>query len=191
MKPIGRHSAGRIGRALEVRCSPRRIRIALLLALSGLLAFSPMPGHAAGIECPEAGSDGVPNLLGKEPQFKLGSAGDSVDLANEIEYLINKLQIERPNISSPELTNVLIAAYCSEVAQIPHLTAAEKWRRLRQFDLILQRQITANTAAPGTLIIANVPLSPAVFRELRSQASSVNQSPAQFMAAILARAAGR
>jgi hypothetical protein len=165
--------------------------IACLLVASGLLAFAPPHGRAAGIECPEVGPGRVPDLLGNEPQFRLGSAGSNVDLGNEIDYLIYKLQIEKPNISSSELTDVLIAAYCAEVANLPQLTAAEKWRRMRQFDAIVLQQIAANTSAPGTLIIASVPLPPAVFRELRSQAASVNQSPGQFMAAILARAAGR
>ena len=92
---------------------------------------------------------------------------DSVDLANEINDLINKLQIEKPNISYAELTNVIIAAYCPVVANMASLTASEKWRRMRQFDTVLQQQIAANTLAPGTLIIANVPLPPAVYRELR------------------------
>jgi hypothetical protein len=43
---------------------------------------------------------------------------------------------------------------------------------------------------PGTLIIANVPLPPAVYRELRSQAAKANEKPAQFMALILTKAAG-
>jgi hypothetical protein len=42
----------------------------------------------------------------------------------------------------------------------------------------------------GSLIIANVPLPPVVYRELRSQAASVKQTPAQLMASILSRAAG-
>jgi hypothetical protein len=43
----------------------------------------------------------------------------------------------------------------------------------------------------GSLIIANVPLPRDVYRELRSEAAAVDQTPAQLMAAILARAAGR
>jgi hypothetical protein len=183
-----RRVARRIGRVWR---RGGRIRVACFLIASGFLALAPAPGHAAGIECPEVGPGGVPDLLGNEPQFRLGSTGSNVDLANEIDYLINKLQIQKPDISSAELTNVLIAAYCAEVAKLPQLTASEKWRRMRQFDAIVLQQIAANTSAPGTLIIANVPLPPAVFRELRSQAASINQSPAQFMAAILARAAGR
>jgi len=43
----------------------------------------------------------------------------------------------------------------------------------------------------GTLITANVPLPPEVFRELRKQAAVSRQNTAQLMAAILTRAAGR
>ncbi len=142
------------------------------------------------MECPEVGAYGIPDLLGNEPRFNPGSTASSVDLVNEIDYLIYKLQIAKPDISFAELTNVLIASYCSELAHIPRLTAAEKWHRMRQFDATVQQQIAANTPTPGTLIIANVPLPPAVFGLLRSQAASAHQSPAQFMAAILARAAG-
>ncbi|MCK1275998.1 hypothetical protein IVB46_12265 [Bradyrhizobium sp. 61] len=117
------------------------------------------------------------------------TSGNSADLANEINDLINKLQIEKPNISYAELTNVIIAAYCPIVANTTSLMASEKWRRMRQFDSILQQQLAANTSAPGILIIANVLLPPAVYRELRSQAAKVDQSPAQLMAAILSRAA--
>jgi hypothetical protein len=45
--------------------------------------------------------------------------------------------------------------------------------------------------APGTLLIANVPLPPDVFRELRSQAAASGQTTTQLMAAILTRAAGK
>ena len=84
----------------------------------------------------------------------------------------------------------MIAAYCPVVANTTGLSASEKWQRLRQFDNVLQQQLVANMRAPGTLIIANVPLAPAVYRELRSQAAKGNLSPAQLMAAILTRAAG-
>jgi hypothetical protein len=67
----------------------------------------------------------------------------------------------------------------------------EKWSRMRQFDAILQRQLAANMEPAGTLIVANITLPPAVYRELRSQAAVVKQSPAQFMAEILTRAAGK
>jgi hypothetical protein len=165
-------------------------RLAFALLLSGLFVWMPGRGYAVGLDCPEIGPGAAPNLL-TDLQVKLVTSGNSVDLANEINDLINKLQIERPNISYAELTNVIVATYCPIVASTTSLTAPEKWRRIRQFDTILQQQLAANTLAPGTLIIANVPLPPAVYRELRSQAAKVDQSPAQLMAAILSRAAGK
>ena len=168
---------------------PQWKRLAFALLLSGLFVCLPARGHAAGLDCPEIGAGAVPNLL-TDLQVKLVTSGNSVDLANEINDLINKVQIEKPSIAYAELTNVIIAAYCPVVANTTSLSASEKWQRIRQFDNILQQQLAANTRAPGTLIIANVPLPPAVYRELRSQAAKVDQSPAQLMAAILSRAAG-
>ena len=150
----------------------------------------PQPrSHAAGLDCPEIGPSPVPSLF-TDLQAKLMAPGNSVDLTNEINGVINKLQIEKPNLSYAELTNVIIAAYCPVVANATGISASEKWRRIRQFGNILQQQLAANTMAPGTLIIANVPLPPAVYRELRNQAAKANLSPAQLMVAILSRAAG-
>jgi hypothetical protein len=169
----------------------RAKRFASVLLLSGLLGCMASGGRAAGLECPETGPGEVPNLLAhvKQPQFM--ASASSADLANEIYDAINRLQIERPNISYTDLTNVLIAAYCPLVANAPQFTAADKWQRMRQFDAILRQQLAAETMPQGSLIIANVPLPPAVYRELRSQAAAANQTPAQLMAAILARAAGQ
>jgi hypothetical protein len=169
--------------------APRWKRLALALVLSGLFVCLPARGHTASLDCPEMGPGAVPNLL-TDLQLKLVTSGNNVDLANEINDLINKLQIEKPNISYAELTNVAIAAYCPVVASMGRLTASEKWHLMRQFDRILQQQLAANMLPAGTLIIANVPLPPAVYHELRSQAATVDKSPAQFMAAILSRAAG-
>jgi hypothetical protein len=164
-------------------------RFAFAFLLGGLVVCLPGRGHTAGLECPETKAGAIPNLL-TDLQVKLVTTDNSVDLTNEINDLINKLQILMPNISYAELTNVIIAAYCPVVANTASLTVSEKWGRIRQFDSILQQQLAANTLAPGTLIVANVPLPPAVYRELRSQAAKVDQRPAQFMAAILSRAAG-
>ena len=144
---------------------PRWKRLAFALLLSGLSVCLPARGHAAGLDCPETGPD-VPNLL-TGLQLKLVMSGNSVDLANEINYVVNKLQIEKPNISYAELTNVMVAAYCPVVAGMANLPASEKWRLMRQFDTVLQQQLAANTLAPGTLIIANVRLPPPVYRELQ------------------------
>jgi hypothetical protein len=170
---------------------PRRKRIACILLLSGFLGCPAGGGHAAGLECPETGPRAVPSLLADSERARLMTTGNSTDLANEIYDAINRLQIEQPNISYTDMTNVLIAAYCPLVANASQLTAAEKWQRMRQFDAILRQQLAADSMPQGSLIIANVPLPPAVYRELRSQAAAANQTPAQFMAAILARAAVR
>ena len=170
---------------------PRWKRLAFALLLSGLFVCLPARSHAAGLQCPELAPGAISNPLADAKRAQLMATGNSTDLANEIYDLINRLQIERPNISYTELTNVLIAAYCPVVANAPQLTEAEKWQRMRQFDAVLRQQLSADTMPAGSLIIANIPLPPAVYRELRSQAADVNQSPAQFMAAILAKAAGR
>jgi hypothetical protein len=64
-----------------------------------------------------------------------------------------------------ELT-IIVAAYCPVVTNMARLTVSDKWQRVHQFDTILQQQLAANMLSPGTLIIANVLLPPAVYREL-------------------------
>lgn len=164
-------------------------RIRFVFVLSCVLGCLPDRGRAAGLDCPEMGPGAVPDLL-SDLQVKLVTTGNKVDLANEINDLIYKLQIEKPSISYAELTDILIAAYCPAVATMVNLTASEKLSRMRAFDTTLQQQLAANMMPPGSAIIANVPLPPAVYRELRSQAASVGKTPAQLMAMILARAAG-
>ena len=58
-----------------------------------------------------------------------------------------------------------------------------------KFDAILQQQLTDNMLAPGNLIIAKVPLPPAVYDKLRSQGEKNDQSPAKLMSTILSQAA--
>src|SRR5262249_51273696 len=109
-------------------------RTTFALLLSAVLGCLSIPGHAAGLDCPELGPGSVPRLL-TDLQIKLVASADSADLGNEINDLINKLQILKPNISYAELTNVVIASFCPVVANMD-LTASEKWDRMRQFDMI-------------------------------------------------------
>lgn len=166
----------------------RTKRIALILLLSCVLGLLPVHGRTAGLDCPEMGRGAVPDVL--PDSLKLVSSADIHELTNEIRYVVYRLQIEHPNISYAELTDVLIAAYCPVVANLRSLTASEKWQRMRQFDAILQQQLAANMLPPGSFIVATVPLPPAVYRELRAQAASAGQTGSQLMAAILSRAAG-
>jgi len=79
--------------------------------------------------------------------------------------------------------NVLIAAYCRIVARKAGLSAAKRWSCMRQFTGAVEQQIAANMTTPGELIVANIPLPPDVFRELRSQAAASGQTTTQLMAA--------
>ena len=167
----------------------RRIRFLFVLFLL-LCCLAPQSYSAENLECPEIGSGSIPNLL-DAVGGGLFTTENRVDLANEINEAINTLQIASPNISWSEVQNVLIAVYCHVVARKPGLAAAEKWTRMRQFGSVLERQIAANMMPTGTLIIANVPLPPDVYRELKRQALVSNQTAAQLMTAILERAAGK
>jgi len=149
-------------------------------------------GYAAeNLECPEISPGRVPDLIGDARGGGLFATENRIDLTNEINDAINRLQISDPNISWSDVQNVLIASYCRVVSRKAGLTAAERWGRMRQFVSVLEQQIAANRLAPGTLLIANVPLPPDVFRELRSQAAASGQTTSQLMAAILTRAAGK
>ena len=171
------------------KCPRQRARFAIV-ALILVCCLASQSYAAENLECPEIGPGRVPDFIGDATGSGLITTGNRVELVNEINYLINKLQLSDPNISSTDIQNVLIAAYCRVVSRTP-LAAAEKWSRMRQFDGLVEQQVAANTLAPGTVIIASVPLPAAVYQELRSQAALSHQTAAQLMAAILAHAAGR
>ena len=111
--------------ATEESAASRLKHIASALPLSGVLGCLPARGYAAGLDCPEFGPPRtVPNLL-TDVQTKLVASGNGIDLANEIYDLINKLQIEKSNISYADLADILIAAYCPVIANLANLTALE------------------------------------------------------------------
>ena len=76
---------------------PRLRRVALMFLVGSTLGCLPARGHAAGLDCPETGAGTVPNLL-IDLQVKLVASGSSVDVANEVDDLICKLQLEKRNI---------------------------------------------------------------------------------------------
>jgi len=166
--------------------------IGCVLVLLVLLCCSAGQGYAADtLECPEIGAGSVPDLIGDASGGGFFTTDNRVDLANEVNESINRLQVASPNISWSDVQNVLIAAYCRAVARKPGLTSTERWDRMRQFDSVLARQVAANMMPSGSLIIANVPLPPDVYRELKRQAVVSSQTTSQLMTAILARAAGK
>src|SRR6516162_904636 len=183
-------SYARICKAAFARTQWQRIGFGIVLFI--LLGCSTATTYAAdNLECPEIGPGRVPDLIGDATGSGLVTTENRVELANEINYSINRLQTSHPNISSADMQNVLIAVYCRVVAHAPGLNTSERWSRMRQFTSVLEQQIAANTLPPGTLIIANIPLPADVFRELKSQAASSHQTTTQLMAAILTRAAGK
>jgi hypothetical protein len=154
--------------------------------LMGTLATS---AKVTGLECPEIGRTGVPDLTSDSSRAKLLVSGSSADLANEVSELINQVQLKEPSISNADLTNGLIAAYCPLVAQAPALTSAQRWSQIHRFEKAVQQQLSE--MPPGSMIVGNVPLPPAVCRRLRSQAEAAGQTPAQLMGSILTAAAGK
>ena len=156
-----------------------------------LLSCSAATTHAAdNLECPEIGPGRVPDLIGAATGGGLFTTENRAELANEINGTIARLQADNPNVPWSEVQNVLIAAYCRVVARKDGLTGTERWNRMRQFTNVLEQQIAASMAS-GTMIIANVPLTPGVFRELASQAAASHQTTTELMAAILTTAAGK
>jgi hypothetical protein len=60
---------------------------------------------AENLECPEIGTGRVPDLIGDATGSGLVTTGNRVELVNEINYLINKLQLSEPNISSSDMVS--------------------------------------------------------------------------------------
>jgi hypothetical protein len=67
-------------------------RIALIFLLSSVLGGLPSRSYAAGLECPDIGPPGTAFNLLTDVQARLIASGDSIDVANEIDDLINRLQ---------------------------------------------------------------------------------------------------
>lgn len=185
-------TSGGTNRSLRIRARRtylgRWASVALLvLSQVGIDMCLQASAYANGLECPEARRGASPSLS----QIERMTTGNDVDLANEIGGLIRQLKAETPAISNDEIANILIAAYCPVVAQTANASPAAKWHLMRQFDRVLLEQLAANAMPQGSLIVANVPLSPAVYQKLGSQARAVGQSAVNFMAAILTSAAGQ
>jgi len=178
---------GRRNALLQAGCA---VGLALGFALGGM-ALSSGRVQAAGLECPEEGPNAIPDLLAGSRQIDRMTNGNEVDLGNEIRGLINKVQTEKPGISNDQIIDVLLAAYCPVVAHLSQISFAQKWRLMRQFDAVLNREVTAANMPAGSLIIASVPLPPPVFQSLTNKAEAKDQTPAEFMAAVLTEAAKR
>jgi hypothetical protein len=134
------------------------------------------------------GSSSVFDLIGNVSGGGLFTTENRVDLANEINEPINGLQIVSPTSPWSDVQNVLIAADCRIVAASPGSPPRKNAAACASSTASWNDQIAANTMPAGTLIVANVP---DVYRELRRQAVSSNQTTAQLVTTILTRAAGK
>jgi len=189
---LGCYGPPKVATLRSSSCKRQHNPIAFVVALLSVLCCAAAQGFAAeNLECPEVGPGRVPDLIGDASGGGLFATDNRIDLTNEINDAINRMQISNPNVSWSDVQNVLIAAYCRVLSRKAGLTAAERWGRMHQFVSVVEQQIAANRLAPGTMLIANVPLPPEVFRELRSQAAASGQTTSQLMAAILTRAAGK
>lgn len=161
----------------------RTLAAALALSMCALMCL-PASAQAAGLECPEIGPGAAPDLVSGD-RF---STGNAVELASEINGVISRLRADKPDVSNDEIVNALLASYCPVVARMAQASPAEKWRLMHRFDSMVMQQLSANTMPPGSLIIASVPLAPDLFSQLSAQAEAAGQTPAQYMAAVLAKA---
>src|SRR6516165_9477293 len=106
---------------------------AILIALSA--SWPTSKSYAAeNLECPEIAPRQLAQLVGVAADGGLFLSKSRVDLANEINESINRLQISDPNVSWAELQNVMIAAYCRVVSDTPGLSSSDKWSSMRQFE---------------------------------------------------------
>jgi hypothetical protein len=117
---------------------PARITRCILFISS--VALSVLPGllmgtlatsaKATGLECPDIGHTGVPDLTSNPTRAKLLIGGSGIDLANDISELISEVRLKEPGKSNADRPNGLIAAYCPLVAQAPGLTTRQRWTQM-------------------------------------------------------------
>jgi len=69
------------------------------------------------------------------------------DVPNAINESIYKLQVNNPNITSTNMQDVLISAYCRMVVKTSGLTTSEKCSRMCHFESVLEQQIAINMAS--------------------------------------------
>jgi hypothetical protein len=150
-----------------------------------VLACCAIAAQAAGLECPVSSKGGL-DLSAS--QARLLAQGGDTDASNEISDLIVSLKTMHPDLSYDGLTNDAVAAICPAVASAP-IGEGEKRRRLTELVSMLRKQLSSEAPPRATSILAQVQISPEVYRSLRERADQAGQTPSQFMAAVLSKAA--
>lgn len=183
-KSIENRQAWRLRKPLRAgRMLAKRIGVKLLGAF---LALGWASAGSAAFECPVTGKGAVPAFLSPAEERLLAAGGE--DASNEVSLLIVQLKAERPGISLENITNELIAAYCPIIAR-SSLSPEAKQGRVDEFGALVRKRLASETLAPGSSIVAAVPLSEETYRALRDKAAQAGKTPSEYMASILAKAA--
>ncbi len=156
-------------------------------AVLPLLAWFAACGQAAAIECPKSGE---PAYALSSSQKRLLTTGTYIDVVNEIGEMSASLRTQRPDMSYVSLVNAIVAAYCPVIASQPGLSDQEKRDDVRKFSDIVMKQLGWDVSSQASAILAQVEISPEVYRSLREKADAAGQTPSQYMAALLTKAAG-
>src|SRR5208337_4260686 len=157
------------------------------LAVLSILALSAACGQAVAIECPKVGKDAY---VLSSSQKRLLTKGTYIDLVNEIDEMSASLRTQRPDMSYSSLVDAIVTAYCPVVASQPSLSEQEMRDDVQKFSDIVMKQLSWDLAPQASSIIAHVELSPEVYRSVREKADAAGQTPSQYMAALLTKAAG-
>jgi hypothetical protein len=134
-------------------------RRSLWRRLGTALAASSSQAHAAhAFQCPHAQEGAASaSLTAADPEIL--KSEDRVDLATEINDVVDQLQLQQPGLSYAQVVNALVAAYCPIVVELPNLTDAQKHARVTRFSALARQLTPANSLPSGSLVIATVPLS--------------------------------
>ncbi len=154
---------------------------------ASLLALFGACGQAAAIECPEAGKNAY---VLSASQKRLLTKGTYIDLLNEVDEMSASLRTRQPDIAFVNMLNAIVAAYCPLVASDPSLSEQQKRDDVRKFSDLAMKQLSWDVTPQASAILAHVELSPDVYRSLREKADAAGQTPSQYMADLLTKAAG-
>ncbi len=143
---------------------------------------------ARDFDCPQVGSGVLPGALATAAQANFLGGGDGAFLKQRIVEMVAQLRQQQPGISDAQLSDTMNAAFCPAVANRADLSTSAKRAMLVRLNTLVQDQIAA-APAQGR-VVASVPLTPSVAQDLNNAAAAKHQSPAAYMADLLAKAAG-
>lgn len=160
-------------------------RIGLLAWL--IVGATAAAAQTASIECPETAATHGIELPASES--RLLASDNPIDVSNELNVVISDIKAKNAGISYAGLTNAVLTSFCPVIAQTPNLNQQEKLDRFRRLDSLVRERLSSEIEPPPSSILAQVDLSPDIYRALLKKAEVAGQTPSQYMAALLAKAA--